>query len=315
MTTETLDSSPNASSPGKRPFLRVTEIWVPSKNRSELELYDGIYGELEEFREHSSSVRFPYGEGLPGQAWQNRCPIVLNDFEGTYFKRTKEAHDAGLTSAIALPIFSGEFLRAVIVFLCGDSEALSGAIEIWKLNDVDSLDFKDGYYGDLDRFEHLSKSIQFPRGHGLPGTTLVNRLPTLMEKLSGSSSFLRARYAAEAGIRTGIALPFFEAESFDTVVTFLSSKSTPIARRFEIWLPSPDRSHLFFGAGIDGDTEHVTTADLTKTIKHGEGPIGKCWLKGIPEVIIQPPGSEYDSLLTIPIIDGALLNSVIVCFQ
>lgn len=315
MTTQTLDTPPQANSPEKRTFIRVTEIWVPSKNHSELELYDGIYGALEEFRAFSTTMRFAYGDGLPGRAWKSRSPIILKNFADSYFLRTKEAHESGLTSAVAIPIFSGEFLRAVIVFLCGDSEALSGAIEIWKANPVDDLELLEGYYGDLDRFEHMSKTIEFPRGHGLPGTTWKSAKPTLMGNLAGSSSFLRAKYAAEAGIRTGIGLPFFELENSDMVITLLSSKSTPIARRFEVWLPDDDRTHLYFGAGIEEESEVVEETDRTRTVPYGEGPIGMCWLKGIPEVILQPSGSAYGSLLAIPLIEKSRLNSVVLCYQ
>ena len=51
-----------------KPFIRVTEIWVPNKDGTRLEFHDGLYGQLANFRALSKSMRFGRGEGLPGKA-------------------------------------------------------------------------------------------------------------------------------------------------------------------------------------------------------------------------------------------------------
>lgn len=302
------------AAPAAPTFIRVTEIWVPDRTRSRLELHDGAYGELDVFRNFSEAVTFDYGEGLPGTAWQSGRPVVLRYLDGSVFKRTIEAGEAGLTSAVAFPIFSGEFLRAVLVFLCGDTRDLSGAIEIWSDPDSGVLELEDGFYGDLKKFESLSRSLQFPRGTGLPGMVWRDARPHLLADVTASSSFLRSRYAAEVGIRAGVGIPFFDAGELRTVVTFLSSKSTPIARRFEVWCPDESRACLRFEAGIDENSDEVEPADPERRIERGEGTIGLSWLRGIPEVAEGAEVGDYRSLLAIPIIDGGLLNSVIVCY-
>ena len=107
-------------------FIKVTEIWVPDKTRTHLEFGSGLYGDLYDFKADSAQQKFAYNEGLPGKAWAEGHPIVLSQFEHSYFKRTLSAQNAGLTCGIALPIFSGEFLMAVVVFLCGDDEDHAG---------------------------------------------------------------------------------------------------------------------------------------------------------------------------------------------
>jgi hypothetical protein len=58
-------------------YIRITEIWVPTEDRKELRYLDGLYGPHDEFRALSQQTRFRYDEGLPGQAWAARHPIIL----------------------------------------------------------------------------------------------------------------------------------------------------------------------------------------------------------------------------------------------
>lgn len=117
-------------------FIKVTEIWIPGQDRTRRELAAGAYGELEDFKVASEQTRFNYYEGLPGTAWAMGKPVVIKEFTHSCFKRTETAKNAGLTCAIGIPVFSGEFLMAVVVFLCGDDEEHAGAIEVWG-NDPD----------------------------------------------------------------------------------------------------------------------------------------------------------------------------------
>ena len=112
-------------------FIKVTEIWIPDKERTQLEFGSGLYGGLIDFKAASEQQHFAYNEGLPGKAWAAGHPIVLTKFEHSYFKRTAAAKQAGLTCGIAIPVFSGDFLLAVVVLLCGDDEDHAGAIEVW----------------------------------------------------------------------------------------------------------------------------------------------------------------------------------------
>ena len=104
-------------------FIRALEYWVPSSDRSMLEFGGAHYGAATRFASISRELCFGRGEGLPGQAWEAGHPIVLKEFEGSYFRRIAAARAAGLTCGIALPICAGDFLNAVVVIFCGDDAA------------------------------------------------------------------------------------------------------------------------------------------------------------------------------------------------
>ena len=153
-------------------FIRALEVWVPSNDRSMLEFGGGHYGAATRFAAISRELCFGRGEGLPGQAWEAGHPIVLKEFEGSYFRRIAAARAEGLTCGIAVPIFAGDFLNAVMVIFCGDDAAHAGAIELWHNDPHESHDMTlvDGCYGSTgDTFEFISRSVSFRRGTGLPG--------------------------------------------------------------------------------------------------------------------------------------------------
>ena len=112
-------------------FIRAAEVWVPSRDRALLEFAGGLYGIASQFGSISRSMCFGRCEGLPGRAWDEGRPIVLKNLEGSYFLRAIAARAAGLTCAIAIPVFLCDVLSAVVVFFCGDPEAHAGAIELW----------------------------------------------------------------------------------------------------------------------------------------------------------------------------------------
>jgi hypothetical protein len=167
-------------------FIRVVELWVPDRTRTRLEFGGGLCGEAySEFKALSENALFAYDEGLPGKAWASGHPVILTKFANTYFKRSDEAVEAGLTCGVALPVFAGEFLMAVMVLFCGDDEKHVGAIELWH-NDLEKsheMGLVDGYYGTADMFEFNSRHTKFPRGFGLPGRTWKAGMPLIIKDL------------------------------------------------------------------------------------------------------------------------------------
>lgn len=213
-------------------FVEVSEVWIPEGDR--LVLGGGNYGALGAFEEASRRASFGLGEGLPGKAWSDEKPVVLKAFDGSYFKRTEAAKEAGLTSAVAIPVFAGSKLKAVLVVLCSDSEERIGAIEVWaEKNGLLHLD--DGYYGAAKHFEWVSQHTQFPKGQGLPGGVWSSETPILMRDLGSGYRFIRAESAGKAGLTTGLGLPIPAPSGQTHVLTLLTALGTPIARRFEIW--------------------------------------------------------------------------------
>jgi GAF domain-containing protein len=267
-------------------FVRVAEIWVPTKDRTQLQLLDGLYGPLKEFRAASEQMRFRIDEGLPGKAWAAGHPVILKEFENSYFKRTEAAKAVGLTCGVALPVFVGEQLTAVVVLFCGDDEAHVGAIELWH-NDPDTayeMMLVDGYYGSAEMFEFNSRYTKFPRGFGLPGRVWKSNMPLIVKDLYHSKTFLRWREAVEIGINRGLGIPYPHASGKTWVMTFLSARDTPIARRFEIWVPDGQRDALIFDSGDCDENSQFATDYQTATIGAGEGTIGQVWATGVPAV-------------------------------
>ena len=306
-------------------FIRVVEAWVPSSDRSMLEYGGGMYGSATRFAELSQSTRFGLGEGLPGQAWQQRRPIVLKDFDGSYFKRTKVAHAEGLTSGIAVPIFAGEFLTSVLALFCGEDEAHAGAIELWCNDPVEGPDMQlaDGHYGSTaEAFEYVSRRTSFRKGNGLPGLVWDSGLPVFMEDLGKGSRFLRAETATKVGINRGFAMPCPVPGQETYVMAFLSALGTPIVRRFESWEPDSTRQRLMRSTGFcEFEGMLAPSADSTQP-ERGQGTIGRAFLTGTPafsDNVASEPGSigasaaavGLGSVVALPIVRDGLLVAVV----
>lgn len=305
-------------------FIKVTEIWIPGRDRTTLELGGGLYGSYNAFREAAEQQHFAYGEGLPGRAWAEGRPIVLKDFDSSHFRRGDVAKASGLTVAIALPVFSGEILLAVVMFICGDDEEHAGAIEVWGRDlDRDEMALVDGYYGSLDRFEWISQRVRFVFGQGLPGGVWAERAPMVIEDLGNSSTFMRARNAAEAGITTALGIPCLHGPESVYVMDFLSAMGTPIARRFEIWSPNAaqggltyETGHCDLGTALEQDYQDVVIAK-------GDGVLGQVWLTGVPQAVeslslddcapsMSARQAGLESLFAMPVFDGAVIKAVVV---
>ena len=300
-------------------FIKVTEIWIPSKDRTLLEFGSGLYGALTEFKTASEQQRFHYDEGLPGKAWAAGHPIVLKEFKDSYFKRTFAATKAGLTCGIALPIFSGDFLLAVVVFLCGDDhEEHAGAIEVWckDSSNAESLRVMDGYYGTLERFERLSRAIKISKGEGLPGLAWDSGLPVLIENIAFADEFKRAPDADQAGISTGLGIPFVSNDNQTFVMTFLSAKATPISKRIQIW--KPEGKQLVCQTGYSKHGNDLAEIFETVTVNKGVGALGRVWLTGMPSITGASEDAVYNteldnlsSMLAIPVIEKGRLKAIV----
>ena len=300
-------------------FIKVTEIWIPDKERTQLELGSGLYGVLTEFKAASEQQRFAYNEGLPGKAWAQRCPVVLTEFEHSYFKRTAAAQQAGLTCGIAIPIFSGDFLLAVVMFLCGDDEDHAGAIEVWSnnKNTPETLTVISGYYGSLQPFEILSRQISMNKGHGIPGMVWQNGMPILIENIGQPELFVRGKEAQQAGITTCLGIPVFSNQEQAFVMTFLSAKATPIAKRIQIWIPDTLGQQFICQQGYSKNSNELAQLFETITIQKGEGALGRVWLTGMPiisgnhESDYNPDRDDLSTMLAIPVIEHGHLKAIV----
>ena len=295
-------------------FIKVTEIWIPTKDRTQLEFGSGLYGALTEFQSTSERQRFGFDEGLPGKAWALGHPIILTEFKDSYFKRAPAAAKAGLTCGIALPVFAGEFLLAVVVFLCGDDEHHAGAIEVWQTDNGQALYVSDGYYGTLDHFADISRTLSLAKGEGLPGLAWASGRPVLIENIAAAQGFKRAEEAEHAGITTGLAIPVNGKGRQAYVMTFLSAKATPISKRIQIWQPQGDQ--LICQTGHSKRNNELAEIFETLPIAKGAGALGRVWLTGLPTITgahdsYSPEPDNLSSMLALPVIEAGKLSAIV----
>ncbi len=307
-------------------FVRMVELWVPDASRTHL-AFGGSLGteDLQEFRTLSEGIRFGYGEGLPGKAWESRHPVILTEFSNSYFKRTDAAKAAGLTCGVALPVFVGESLTAVMVLFCGDDEKHIGAIELWHNDENRSYEMGlvDGYYGTADMFEFNSRHTKFPRGFGLPGRVWKADRPLIIKDFQNAKSFLRWEEASEVGINCALGIPYRMSDGNTWVVSLLSAQATPIAKRFEVWRPNESGDALVFESGDCSGGTDLTSLYGDRRIANGEGAIGDAWATGMPALLgdLSLEQSAYAKtareadlvqIVAFPVIDDARLKAVVV---
>ena len=307
-------------------FVRVAEVWVPSADGSLLELSDGLFDTAPAFGALSRRMCFGRSEGLPGRAWDEGRPLLLNRFEGSYFRRTTAAQAAGLHAAIALPVFVHQRLTSVVVLMCGESAEHVGAIELWHNNPRITTDLRlaDGYFGSTEpALETLTRDGSLPRGAGLPGLAWQRDAAVFMDQLAEAPRFLRKEQAAQAGIVRGLALPCATRGSNDHwVLTLLSSAKTPIARRVESWSPVGEGgAHLqrAFGWCETGGTLPVGPSSM-RTLDD-LGPVGQSWRSGVAQVghcgqsafwISQP--ASLSSVLAMPVVNDGVVSEVLALY-
>lgn len=299
-------------------FVQVAEVWVPEGDT--LVHAAGDYAGNEAFAAASVRESFAKGEGLPGRAWAQGRPVVLKEFDGSYFKRTEAAKEAGLTSAVAIPVFAGDILQAVLVVLCGGDEDHVGAIEVWEDREG-ALTLADGYYGAAANFEEVSKQVQFAHGQGLPGGVWAANTPILLRDIGKGSAFVRSESAGAAGLKTGLGLPIPVPGDQTFVLALLSAPNTPIARRFEIW----DARTEVVGAEkkalrMDGTCEREgplwpkenPPLDAV-TVGAWQGPVGQVLGSGLPHVQANATGlpAGYGSMVALPIYHDTELAYVV----
>lgn len=300
-------------------FIRVVEVWLPSADGNLLELSGGHYGAAQQFAAQSQDMCFGRGEGLPGLAWEEGRPIVLKEFEGSAFRRTKAAHADGLTCGIALPMFTGDTLKAVVLIFCGDSpqganeeDQQAGAIELWRNQPEESRDLllDDGYYGRISNvFEFISRRTAFRKGTGLPGIAWETGLPVFMADLGKGGRFLRADSAQKVGINRGFAIPCATRGSDTYVMAFLSALATPIVRRFETWLPVDGGTALLRREGFCETDGALDGGRAEERVPTGSGAIGSAYAKGVPST--GPAAGALGPVVALPVLSGGEVAAVV----
>ena len=100
------------------------ETWMLSPKGDRLVPFSAWYGSSPQAAHfHAASAPYSFGpsEGLPGRAWAQRATVWVADIlDDTRFPRAAIAREAGLRSAVAVPIATGGDVMAVLLFLSPD---------------------------------------------------------------------------------------------------------------------------------------------------------------------------------------------------
>jgi hypothetical protein len=305
-------------------FIRVVEVWVPDAEGALLEFGGGLYGDAKRLGMVSRSMCFGRGEGLPGRAWDAGRPIVLRDLDPAVFRRSEQARAEGLTCGIALPIFVGDSLKAVLVMFCGDDDSHAGAIELWRNDPGESreMSLDDGYYGGTaDAFEFISRRTSFHRGIGLPGMAWESGAPVFMPDLGKSGRFLRADSAIKVGINRGFAFPCANRGDDNYVLAFLSALATPLVRRLEVWSPAGSDGALFRAEGFC-EAQGLLPAASDASITPGQGVVGRAFTSMVPmltESAASEPGAVgaaataagWTAVVALPVLRQGRVSAVV----
>ncbi|MBP0002383.1 MAG: response regulator [Cyanobacteria bacterium SBC] len=92
---------------------RLAEVWQPRELSQQLVRVGQFLGtdrsEIVEFAERRDAIAFKIGEGLPGRAWQSRCPETSNEASSSPW-------------GFAVPVLQRDRLLAVFVFFKSDRD-------------------------------------------------------------------------------------------------------------------------------------------------------------------------------------------------
>ena len=143
-------------------------------------------------------------------------------------------------------------------------------------------------------------------------------MPALAEDIGNAEETVRSKFAQQAGITTALGIPVFNGRERIYVMTFLSAKSTPIAKRIQIWIPDQDGKQLVCRQGYSKNSNNLAAIFETLTVKKGEGALGRVWLTGMPTITGNQEVSQYNaeldslsSMLAIPVIEQGCLKAIV----
>ncbi len=297
-------------------FIKAAEAWLPDLSGQHLVLASATYSELQgealsAFQSESEESRFRINEGLPGKTWAARRPLIWTDLNTNHFKRREVANIAGLVCGASIPVFAGEFMLGIIVLFFADSDASNGAVEVWQNRDYYDRELRlvDGYYGELSNFEFISRHLTIMKGRGLPGLAWESSAPVIMTQLGEANGFLRARNAAESGITSGLAIPFFYTDRDVQALVLLSTQQTPIAKRFEIWAPDQSELYLLFQDGVCAEGSDLQATYRGAAFDRGDSALGHTWLTGRP--MVESSSVSTEAVVYIPLLMSGALQSIV----
>jgi PAS domain S-box-containing protein len=155
--------------------------------------------------------------------------IISTGIDITVRKRTQQhlAAQYAVTSALAESMTISEATHRILRGIC-DHLGWDGG-EIWLVDQqVNVLRCLDCWYGEapeLQEFEAITKQTNFALGIGLPGRVWASSEPVWLTNVVDDANFLRAKVAAQVGLRAAFGFPICNGNETFGVITFFNKKN------------------------------------------------------------------------------------------
>jgi hypothetical protein len=248
-----------------------------------LELVSGLYDDMPYFEAVSRGMTLGRDEGLPGKAWAAGHPLVLKNLSNSYFRRGDAAFAESLSCAIALPIFRDDELTSVLVQFFGDNRYQRGAVEVWHAPAGSAeLALADGYFGRADHVTRETRPIRFACGDGIPGSVWHSGMPRIVAEVPGDDVFLRRDAAQGLVLHRAVGIPCSASDASTWVMTFLSVRNAPLARRFEVWVPDATLQKFTLAAGYCEIAGALQELHATTDVPIDSGVLASVRTSGVP---------------------------------
>ncbi|MCA9194608.1 MAG: GAF domain-containing protein [Planctomycetales bacterium] len=163
--------------------------------------------------------------------WIAECNSVVLE------TRKPQLAQEGLSVCLGFPVFYGQSLQSIVNWVGSSADSAIGVVELWESRGpYRDLQLIAGHYGCLERFQNVSSFVRFEPGYGLPGQAAESGVAIVHDDLPNHPGFLRAAGASAGELQTAIGLPIFD-PNFVAVTVLISSRTTPMARWIEVWVP------------------------------------------------------------------------------
>ncbi len=247
-----------------RRYVRGIEVWEPNGDRSRLVLRQSSYRDADAMADISKDLSFAIDEGLPGDVWKTRMPVIYRRLTSGPFRRTAAAAAAGLTTGVGIPIFCDGNVVSIVLLLLDGGESLKTVIEHWRVSPASNrYELFGGIYSNCEKLRRLSEHVFFPIGEGLPGFIAERQMPYIGTRFADDSNAVRGVAIAAEQLHSGLGMPLTDSgAASDDVLLLFNSVSTPLFRWIQIWKPSEVGSSMaLVSEAFDGERSLQSRCD------------------------------------------------------
>lgn len=184
------------------------EIWhCDLRSSYDLRLDSGHFGQLKYFESTARHTSFRAGTGLPGRAWEEGLPVLMEDLGHSHaFLRREGALRAGITTGLAFPVFHDPAHVYIVAMLSSVTTPIARQVEIWERDPLGpGLVFRQGHSPINEDLTARYQKTQIAPREGMLGRALFSGVPTLSTNLERDTPV-----NLQAGVTKGVALPVID---------------------------------------------------------------------------------------------------------